>query len=83
MFFFSTVGSGPAGEARPGLHVNFSYVSNNSSAFEGFGFEVGFGAKQLDTLRAQQLYFTFFYKYSAYFYRYPSLVWGFGLVGKI
>jgi hypothetical protein len=81
LLFFSTVGDGPRGEARPGIHLNLSYVSGNSSPFEGFGAEVGFGAKQIDTLLTQQLYFTVFYNYSAYFYRYPSLHWGLGLTG--
>ena len=82
MLFFSTVGDGPRGEARPGLHINFSYTSANASGFDGFGAEIGFGAKQIDTQQSQHLYFTAFYNYAAYYYRYPSLMWGLGLTGR-
>jgi hypothetical protein len=82
MFFASTVGDGQRGEARPGVHLNLSYTSRNSSAFKGFGVELGFGAKQNDTARAQELYFTIFYNYAGYFYRHPSLRWGIGLTGR-
>ncbi|MBU1534360.1 hypothetical protein KKF84_03515 [Myxococcota bacterium] len=81
--FFSTVGDGPKGEARPGIHLNLSYVSENGSDYEGFGVELGFGAKQLDSNRSQELYFVVFYNYSAWFYRLPSLKWGIGLTGRI
>jgi hypothetical protein len=82
MMFFSTVGDGPAGEARPGVHFNLSFVSGNVTRFEGLGGEIGFGAKQIDTARVQELYFTVFYNYAGYFYRHPSLLWGLGLTGR-
>jgi hypothetical protein len=80
--FLSTVGSGPKGEARPGIHLNLSYTSANSTDFEGFGVELGFGAKQIDSAKSQHLYFTMFYNYSSYFYRFPSLKYGIGLVAR-
>lgn len=82
MMFFSTVGDGPAGEARPGIHLNLSFTSGNATRWKGLGGEVGFGAKQIDTQRVQELYFTVFYNYAGYFYRHPSLLWGLGLTGK-
>ena len=81
--FISTVGNGPKGEARPGVHLNVSYVSNNSSDYDGWGVELGFGAKQLDSNMSQELYFLVFYNYSAWYYRAPSLKWGLGLGGRI
>ncbi len=82
MLFFSTVGSGPQGEARPGVHLNVSFTSGNSTRWEGLGGELGFGAKQIDTSRSQELYFTVFYNYAGYYYRHPSLLWGLGLTGR-
>ncbi len=81
--FVSTVGSGPKGEARPGIHLNLSWVGDNESDYKGFGVEAGFGAKQLDSHRSQELYFVVFYNYSEWFYRLPSLKWGIGLAGRI
>jgi hypothetical protein len=81
--FVSTVGGGPKGEARPGIHLNLSYVSENQSDYKGFGVEIGFGAKQLDAHQSQELYFVIFYNYSAWFYRQPSLKYGIGLAGRI
>jgi hypothetical protein len=82
MLFASTVGDGPRGEARPGIHLNLSYTSRNASGFEGLGGELGFGAKQNDTAQSQELYFTVFYNYAGYFNRHPSLLWGIGLTGR-
>jgi hypothetical protein len=83
ILYASTVGGGPRGEARPGFHLHLSHITPNSSGYQGFGIELGFGAKQYEAARSQALYFTAFYNYAGYFYRYPSLRAGIGLVGEL